>query len=67
VDDERVPGGTPLGGKDAGDGLRAEGVGSEAVDGLRGEGDEVAGAEKLGGTRDVSGVGGLEVESVHRV
>src|SRR5256885_11366124 len=46
VDDERISGGTALGGVDGADGERLEGETAKAVDGLGGKGDEAAAAKQ---------------------
>ncbi len=49
MDDQGIEFGTLLGGEDAGDGMRIEGVCSEAIDGLRREGDDSPIAQDPGG------------------
>ena len=62
MDDQRVPGGALLGGKDRSDRVGRERVGAKAIDGLGGEGDQAAFAEELDGAGDVGWVGCVEME-----
>ena len=66
VDNDRVPGGALLGGKDAGHGGGVEGIRAQPVDGFGGQGDEAAGAEDFGGAGDgLAGLCGVEMGGVH--
>jgi hypothetical protein len=55
MDDQRVIGRAPLGGKNFGDGCRVGGIRPQAVDRFRREGDQLASPQQCYGTAVISG------------
>ena len=66
MDDDRVPCGTLLGGKDARHGGGVEGIGAQAVDGFSGQGNQPAVAQNLGSVCDrLACVDRIEMRRIH--
>ena len=66
VDDNRIPGRSLLGGKDARDGRSVKGVGAQAVDCFGGQSDKPAFAQNLGCLCDrFARRGGIESDGIH--